>query len=77
MKVEPHVTKAGEDISSQMYDALIEKTFGDDNLGGCRKLDYGNYPEENRDIIKKYIEEEDFQSVDGIYIAMKRAEKSG
>jgi hypothetical protein len=63
------VVKVGEEISSCLMDASIEKALG--GIGGCKKFDLSVFPEKFHDLISAYLDEE-INSVEAIYIAMRR-----
>lgn len=63
--------KAGQEVCDYCMDAHIAHSMA--GMGGASPLDYATIPERYRDIVKRYIEDEDFTSVEAIYIAMFRA----
>jgi hypothetical protein len=63
---------AGNEIAEHLMDAQIEQAFGPTKLGGGRDFNLENYPEKYRGLIKSYLEDSSFESVDAIYIAMER-----
>jgi hypothetical protein len=63
---------AGEEVASCLMNATIAKSMG--GLGGCRRYDIDDYPEEFREIITAYVEQK-IVSVEAIYLAMEKAKK--
>jgi hypothetical protein len=65
------VKKFGELVNECMFDASIQSSMG--GLGGCKKFDISNFPEEVRPYILKYLEG-DLDSVAVTYAAMRTKE---
>jgi hypothetical protein len=65
---------AGLSISSNLYDAQIQKSMG--GLGGCKHFDINNFPQEEQPYILMYIKG-DIDSVTAIYLYMKDVENKG
>jgi hypothetical protein len=73
-KVTPAMSKAGSQMASDLMDASIRKSLGGDGLGGCKAYKVKDFRKSNRKIIEKYLRGK-IQSVDGIYLAMRKASK--
>jgi hypothetical protein len=62
-------------MSADLTTASIVKNMS--GLGGSGTWEefIANYKGTDLDLIKRYVEEDDFSAVEAIYIAMKRAEQ--
>ncbi|MCK5021189.1 MAG: hypothetical protein KAS32_29535, partial [Candidatus Peribacteraceae bacterium] len=49
--------KAGEDITSDAMDVHCRKHLGGSNLGGCKPLNWDEFPN-NTDLLRKYSDDE-------------------
>ena len=67
---------AGNDIAEHLCDAQICSALGGD-LGGCKQFKLEDYPLQYRQLIYKYITDDNFDSVEAIYIAMEGAKQDG
>lgn len=61
----------GDKLSECLVTAQVRSSMG--GLGGSPKFDLRDYPEELRDLIKAFVDDE-LSAVEATYIAMRRAE---
>lgn len=61
----------GDKLSECLVTAQVRSSMG--GLGGSPKFDLNDYPEELRDLIKAFVDDE-LSAVEALYIAMRRAE---
>jgi len=66
---------AGGLMADALLNATLETSFGKEGLGGARKFNISNYPEEYRETIEKYLKDE-ITSMEAIYRAMESARRS-
>ena len=66
------VMKFGEDLLSNMMTASIRASMS--GLGGCKKLDWNDFPEEQVPYLKRYLVERTGLRI--TYQAMKTKEKA-
>jgi hypothetical protein len=64
------LVEAGIDFMSSLYNASIRKSLGVSNLGGCKCFDENDFPEDHRELINAYINEE-ICSVEACFIYMR------
>jgi len=74
IKLPDNVRQAGLDIADYLMTASVRRAMGGDNLGGCKSYKLEDFPDKYHDLITAYLND-NIISVEGIYIAMKRAEK--